>query len=95
MSDPILNRGQLPDSIISYDNLIAFDQLVIEHDGTASWADMQAVKNDVWGPEALAIEVYPPQSTVVNGNSTEFHFRHLWRFPVWMGWPNLRPEGSF
>lgn len=95
MSDPIPNSGHLPHTIISYDDLVATDQLVIEHDGSATWADLQAVKNAVWGDEALAIEIYPPKSTVVNGGSTEFHFRHLWRFPVWMSWPNMRPEGSF
>ena len=95
MSDPseFLNDGRFSDSIIGYDNLIEFDQLVIEHDGTATWADLQAVKNAVWGEDVLAMEVYPPQKYVVNGNSTEFHYRHLWRFPIWMNWPNMRPEG--
>lgn len=95
MSEPVLNDGDLPASILSYDVIEACDQLVIEHDGTAKWADLQAVKNRVWGEAALAIEIYPPQETVVNGGSVAFHFRHLWRFPTWMGWPNLRPEGTF
>lgn len=68
------------------------DHLEIEHDGTATWADLQAVKNDVWGEDALAIEIYPPARRVVNGNSAEFHYRHLWRWPVWMAWPDIRPE---
>lgn len=88
-------RADWPSSILSYDDLREFDQLVIEHDGSATWMDLQTVKNDIWGEDALAVEIYPPQNTVVNGNSTEFHFRHLWRFPVWMNWPNMRPDGSF
>ena len=68
--------------------MTGYDTIEIEHDGTATWLDLQTVKNEVWGEDAVAFEMYPPQSQVVNGGSTEFHFRHLWRWP---DWPNIRP----
>jgi len=68
------------------------DHLEIEHNGKANWADLQDVKNKVWGKEALAVEIYPPQGFVVNGGSTEFHYRHLWKVPSWMPWPNIRKD---
>ena len=88
------NDGRWPATILSVQEYPESDHLEIGHDGTASWADLQAVKDERWGEDALAIEVYPPASMVVNGNSVEFHFRHLWRMPRWQAWPNLRPEGS-
>lgn len=50
-------------------------KLMVEHDGTLSWDQLQAIKNAVWGEGARAIEVYPVQGAVVNSG----HFRHLWR----------------
>lgn len=49
--------------------------LMVEHDGSVTWDQLQAVKSAVWGPEARAIEVYPSQSDVVNTGC----YRHLWR----------------
>lgn len=49
--------------------------LMVAHDGSITWDDMQAIKNVVWGDETRAIEVYPRQSNVVNSGN----FRHLWR----------------
>lgn len=46
----------------------------IEHDGTITWDALQAIKNEIWGEAARAVEAYPPQSQVVNNG----HFRHLW-----------------
>lgn len=91
----VVEDARFPKSILGYQNLIEFDQLCIEHDGSATWMELQTVKNIVWGEGVLGVEVYPPQETVVNGNSTEFHYRHIWRFPVWMAWPNMRKEGTF
>lgn len=48
-----------------------------------SWDELQSVKNEVFGEDAWAIEVYPPESEVVD----EAPFRHLWL--VESG-PNLR-----
>ena len=80
----------LPKSILNFVEYPDRDHLEIEHDGTATWANLQAVKNIVWGADAVAMELYPPAAQVVNGGSTEFHFRHLWRVPAWSAWPNLR-----
>jgi hypothetical protein len=49
--------------------------LTVEHSGRIGWEHLQKIKNEVWGPEARAIEVYPAQGDVVNNGN----FRHLWR----------------
>ena len=67
----------------------------IEHDGTASWADLQEVKNFVAGEDVGFKEYYPPQKYVVNGNSTEFHYRHLWLVEDDEPWFNLRQDMLF
>ena len=78
-------------SIINYE---VYDgrHLEIEHDGTARWVDLQNVKNHVWGEEACAKEYYPPAEHVVNGNSTEFHYRHLWLMSDDEAWDNMRKD---
>ncbi len=50
-------------------------KLMVAHDGTLGWDQLQAIKNAVWGHCARAIEVYPVQGAVVNSGN----FRHLWR----------------
>lgn len=50
-------------------------KLMVAHDGTLGWDQLQAIKNAVWGHGARAIEVYPVQGAVVNSGN----FRHLWR----------------
>lgn len=78
-------------TVLNYTNKVCpqtgYDHLEIEHDGTATWLDLQMVKNEAWGEDAIAFEMYPPQDTVINGQSVEFHYRHLFR---WREWPNLR-----
>ena len=49
--------------------------LMVEHDGTITWDQLQAIKNAVWGEDARAIEVYPAESQLVNVAI----MRHLWR----------------
>lgn len=88
----IINNKKLPQTVLNYVLYPHSDHLEIEHDGTANWADLQIVKNLVWGEDAVAIEMYPAQSRVVNGSSTEFHYRHLWRVPAWANLPNIRKE---
>lgn len=39
-----------------------------------SWDTLMQIKNEMLGPETLAVEVYPPQHEVVN----EGNIRHLW-----------------
>lgn len=49
--------------------------LMVAHDGTITWDDLQRIKDAVWGQEARAVEVYPRRSDLVNSGN----FRHLWR----------------
>ena len=42
-----------------------------------SWDDLQRLKDEHLGPDALAVELYPPASRVVN----EVNMRHLWEVP--------------
>jgi hypothetical protein len=49
-----------------------------------SWHEMQRIKNDIAGPEATAVEVYPPQSEMVD----EADMFHIWTvdplpFTIW------------
>jgi hypothetical protein len=41
------------------------------------WRHFQAIKNEVAGPERLAIEVFPPESSLVD----EANEYHLWVIP--------------
>lgn len=54
------------------------------------WRHMQAIKNEVAGPERLAVEIFPPESSLVD-SSNEYH---LWVVPegaaipfMWEGEP--------
>ena len=49
--------------------------LMVSHDGSLTWDQLQAIKNDVWGKAARAIEIYPADGDVVNSGN----YRHLWR----------------
>lgn len=49
--------------------------LAVAHDGTITWDQLQEIKNQVWGHETRAIEVYPAQVEVINNAP----MRHLWR----------------
>ena len=41
------------------------------------WDDLQALKDEAFGRDAAAVEVYPPADEVVN----ERNRRHLWEWP--------------
>ncbi|WP_210268951.1 DUF7694 domain-containing protein [Brucella intermedia] len=65
----------------------------VEHDGTITWEELQELKNEYFGPDVVAIEVYPPHSNVVNS----LPMRHLWRLGAHEYWPDLtgqRPIGD-
>ena len=47
------------------------------------WRHLQAIKNDVAGPERVALEVYPAESDLVD-TSNEYH---LWVLPVGIDLP--------
>lgn len=42
-----------------------------------TWDELQRIKNEVWGEEQTAIEVFPPQGELVN----DANIRHLWLVP--------------
>ena len=67
----------------------ALGLLSVAHDDSLSWDDLQEIKNIVWGREAVAIEVYPPESRRVDSGN----WRHLWRLRDGEFWPDLRGEG--
>lgn len=48
-----------------------------DHKDGIPWDDLQEIKNEVFGPEATAVEIYPPQPEVVD----EVNMRHLWLVP--------------
>lgn len=57
------------------------DRLAIRrHDGGAvvPWADMQRIKNELLGAERLGIQVYPPESKLVDAAN----IYHLWVLPL-------------
>ncbi len=64
--------------------------LWVEHDGSITWDKLQEIKNHAWGQETAAIEVYPPQSRVVNNKT----MRHLWRLGANDFCPDLRGGSS-
>lgn len=67
--------------------------LSVEHDGSITWDELQELKNEYFGPDVVAIEVYPPHSNVVNS----LPMRHLWRLGAGEYWPDLtgqRPIGD-
>ena len=67
--------------------------LSVEHDGSITWDELQALKNKHFGPDAAAIEMYPPDSNVVNS----LPMRHLWRLGSGDYWPDLtgmKPVGD-
>lgn len=43
-------------------------------EGPNGWYDLWSIKNQVLGEEAMAVELYPPLSLLVDGQ----HQRHLW-----------------
>ncbi len=54
--------------------------LIRRHDGTTNvpWADKQRIKDDLAGPDRLAVEVFPPTDALVD----ERNLYHLWVFPA-------------
>ncbi len=51
------------------------DRIEVQHLGDLTWDELQKIKNLVWGEQACAIEIYPPQPELVNGGN----YRHLWK----------------
>ena len=62
------------------------------HDGemVRSWADMQRIKNELVGPERIAVEVFPPASELVD----QANIAHVWVMPEGFTLPFSLKEGS-
>lgn len=62
------------------------------HDGdmVRSWADMQRIKNELMGPERVAVEVFPPVSELVD----QANIAHLWVLPEGFVLPFSLKAGS-
>lgn len=50
------------------------------------WRDMQTIKNVLCGPEAFGIEIYPPESHLVDTNNS---------FHLWVYLDGFRPQLGF
>ena len=57
----------------------------VPHDGSITWDQLQAIKNAHWGEDAIAIEVYPAQGSVIN----KCNMRHIWKVPEGVPVPDL------
>jgi hypothetical protein len=73
MSDPVIHELSIDGFPIFVNERLGV--MSVTHDGSITWDQLQDLKNQVWGPGARAIEVYPAQADVVNGQMQ----RHLWR----------------
>ena len=68
---------------------VQLGHLMVSHDGAITWDQLQAIKNEVWGRDARAIEVYPAQDDLVNSGN----WRHLWRLGRFDFCPDLLGAG--
>ncbi|CEG25989.1 DUF7694 domain-containing protein [Bacillus sp. B-jedd] len=56
-----------------------------------TWAEKQRIKNEIFGPERIAIEVFPKESELVD----EANMYHLWVLPEGMTLPFGIYQGQF
>ncbi|MGR3468430.1 MAG: DUF7694 domain-containing protein [Shimia sp.] len=77
-------------SVTSITEFKPIGHLMVEHDGSVTWDELQRVKNAVWGEGARAIEVYPAEMMVVNAAS----IRHLWRLGYHDWCPDMMGEDN-
>lgn len=78
MTEPVIRKLEVLGKNNVVFNAVLNEQLgllSVEHDGTITWDDLQAIKGFVWGAWARAIEVYPADNKVINAAN----MRHLWR----------------
>ena len=61
---------------------------VWREDGTdgITWDELQNIKNEVFGKEAWAFEIFPPESELINTRNV----RHLWLAKDGKFLPNLK-----
>lgn len=48
-----------------------------------SWSDLQRIKNDLVGPERVAVEMFPPQGSLID----QADMYHLWVLPEGFQFP--------
>jgi hypothetical protein len=64
---------------------VGFERMTMLHliirriDGAAihKWRDLQRIKNEIVGPDRVAVEVYPPEEQLVD----QANLTHLWVYP--------------
>lgn len=78
------------DHVIAVRHDVNLPYIEIEHDGGITFDEMQEIKNTIWGKEAVAIEVFPPQSLLVNTGN----FRHIWKLGDKDFWPSIADSGT-
>lgn len=64
--------------------------LAVTHDGSITFDQLQAIKDEIWGAETRAIEVYPARSQFINNAP----LRHLWRLGADDFCPDLLGRGE-
>ncbi|KXF92100.1 hypothetical protein [Phaeobacter inhibens] len=84
MSGHVIKEQMSQGYVVHIDETLG--HLWVEHCGEITWDILQAIKNDIWGFEARAVEVYPAQYAVVNNRQ----MRHLWRLGQHDFCPDLR-----
>ncbi|MGR3435260.1 MAG: DUF7694 domain-containing protein [Shimia sp.] len=77
-------------SVISIREDTQTGHLMVEHDGTVTWDELQRVKSAIWGEETRGVEYYPADFHVVNGAS----IRHIWRLGYHDWSPDLLGEDN-
>lgn len=73
------NRYSVQVSLLATDIGLITHLWIRAHDGTMprAWRDLQRIKNELVGPERLAVEVFPPESELVDSAN----MAHLWVYP--------------
>lgn len=73
------NRYSVQISDVATDWGLVIHLWIRRHDGemVRSWSDMQRIKNELVGPERVAVEVFPPVDELVD----QANLAHLWVLP--------------
>lgn len=79
------NRYSVQISDIATDWGLVAHLWIRRHDGdmARSWADLQRIKNELVGPDRVAVEVFPAETDLVD----QANMAHLWCLPAGMSLP--------
>lgn len=61
----------------------AIHAMVTKKAGAPSWAEMQRIKDSLFGADRWAVECFPPRRKLVDGADSY----HLWVLPEGAAWP--------